>query len=182
MKYEFIHDDTIIYNKVKLTRIRCIKHISHFAYPGKIGGYIENENNLSHEGNCWVGEEAKVYGTGRVMKNAQVRQSAQVFDGGVVTDDGFVNGRSIVCSGGKVCKKALVEHCGFVVHGAVASQNTINITGFVDPITVTDDHITVGTKTMTFDKWVKLIDRWQGRKLPVTAIMCGIRMAKVRTA
>ena len=31
---------------------------------GDFGGYVESEKNLSHEGNCWVYDGAKVYGDG----------------------------------------------------------------------------------------------------------------------
>ena len=35
---------------------------------GDIGGWIEKESNLSHEGNCWVYDNGAVYGNGRVYQ------------------------------------------------------------------------------------------------------------------
>lgn len=33
---------------------------------GDIGGWVENEKNLSHDASCWVFENARVFGDARV--------------------------------------------------------------------------------------------------------------------
>lgn len=48
---------------------------------GKIGGWIESEENLSQDGNCWVDDEAKVYYRGKVLGNAQVYGNAEIQEG-----------------------------------------------------------------------------------------------------
>lgn len=45
---------------------------------GEIGGWIEAESNLSHEGNAWVYGDARVYGNAWVYGNAQVYGNAGV--------------------------------------------------------------------------------------------------------
>ena len=86
-KYEFVPDDTIIVSGSKLTRIRALIDISnHKVSKGELGGYIEKESNLSHEGNCWVGENAKVYedthvyGDARVFENDKQILSLKIFN------------------------------------------------------------------------------------------------------
>lgn len=37
------------------------------------GGYVESEDNLSHEGDCWIEEGCCVYGNARVEGNAIVK-------------------------------------------------------------------------------------------------------------
>lgn len=44
----------------KLYRIKALKSFGNVK-AGDIGGYIENESNLSQTGNAWVYDEAKVY-------------------------------------------------------------------------------------------------------------------------
>jgi hypothetical protein len=53
---------------------------------GKIGGWIESEENLSQEGNCWVDDEAKVYWGAKVLGNAQVYGNAQM-EAGTIKDN-----------------------------------------------------------------------------------------------
>ena len=51
---------------------------------GDLGGYIEREENLSHDGNCWVYDEAWVTGAARVVHDAQVRDIARVFGNAII--------------------------------------------------------------------------------------------------
>lgn len=37
------------------------------------GGYVESEDNLSHEGNCWIEEGCCVYGNAKVEGNALIK-------------------------------------------------------------------------------------------------------------
>jgi len=39
---------------------------------GEVGGFIEKEANLSHEGNAWVSGDARVFGNVRVYGDALV--------------------------------------------------------------------------------------------------------------
>ena len=57
---------------------------------GELGGYIEKESNLSHEGNCWVGFDAVVY------EDAIVKDDAQVFECVCVHGKSCIAGESIV--------------------------------------------------------------------------------------
>ena len=57
---------------------------------GELGGYIEKESNLSHDGNCWVGFDAVVY------EDAIVKNDAQVFECACVHGKSCIAGESIV--------------------------------------------------------------------------------------
>ncbi len=89
-KYELIKDDTIIIktNNGKgrineervLYRVRALIDIPELCVrAGHLGGYIESENNLSQEGNCWVYMGAMVFGDGYVSGNATVASHARVY-------------------------------------------------------------------------------------------------------
>ncbi len=51
-KYEFTEETKDICGK-KLYRIRALRDFKGVK-AGDLGGFIEKEENLSHEGNCWV--------------------------------------------------------------------------------------------------------------------------------
>ncbi|WP_375673902.1 hypothetical protein [Bartonella sp. TS82HLJMH] len=63
-KYE-LTDETIEVGRKTLRRIRALRDLGDVK-KGDLGGYIEKEDNLSHDGNCWVSDDAKVYGYAKV--------------------------------------------------------------------------------------------------------------------
>lgn len=62
-----------------------------------LGGWIEGEWNLSHRGNCWISNEAKVYGNAMVLDNALVTHDSVICGRAKVCHDAIVSGRSLVC-------------------------------------------------------------------------------------
>lgn len=71
-KYEFTEETKIIGESV-LHRIRSICNFCDI-HPGLIGGFIAQENNLSHADNSWIGEDACV------LENAHVSGDTIVYD------------------------------------------------------------------------------------------------------
>ena len=69
-KYEFTGET----KKFSGRTLKRIKRIS----DGVIGGWIESEENLSHEGWCFIYDEAIVYGEARVYGKAIVYGKARV--------------------------------------------------------------------------------------------------------
>ena len=63
-KYELTEETTNIFGKT-LHRIRATRDFSN-VHAGDLGGFIEDERNLSHDENAWVGDEALVYGNALV--------------------------------------------------------------------------------------------------------------------
>ena len=70
-KYEFTGET----KKFSGRTLKRIKRIS----DGVIGGWIESEENLSHEGWCFIYDEAIVYGEARVYGEAEVYDEARVY-------------------------------------------------------------------------------------------------------
>lgn len=69
---------------------------------GGLGGYIEKEDNLSHDGN------ALVYGNAKIYDNALVCGNAWVCDNAWVCGDAGVCDNALVCGDAKICGNALV--------------------------------------------------------------------------
>ena len=75
-KYRFT-GETITIADVTLYRIQAMRDFGNVR-KGEKGGFIQSEKNLSHEGSCWVYDNAKVYGDAEVYENALVYENAEV--------------------------------------------------------------------------------------------------------
>lgn len=75
MKYE-LTDEKKEFLGITLYRIRAVKDFElsdgTVIHAGDLGGWIEKESNLSHEGSAWV------YGDAQVFRDAQVYGDARV--------------------------------------------------------------------------------------------------------
>ena len=69
---------------VTLYRIKATATFGNIK-SGDIGGWIEKEENLSHDGDAWVAGDAWVTGDARVTDNAWVAGDARVTDNAQVT-------------------------------------------------------------------------------------------------
>ena len=73
-KYEFT-GETKNWIGRKLHRIRAVRDFGDVK-AGDLGGWIEKERNLSHDGDAWVYGNARVYGNAEVYGNARVYGNA----------------------------------------------------------------------------------------------------------
>lgn len=106
-KYEFTNF-SIMYKRRRLHQIRLLRDCGGFV-KGTLGGFIESESNLSHEGNCWVIDFAYVYDNAKVTGNARIFQNAQVFDNAWITGNALISGSAKVYGCAKVydCAKIM---------------------------------------------------------------------------
>lgn len=75
-KYRLLVDETITVSGRTLYRIEALRDFADVK-KGDKGGYIESEDNLSHEGKCWVFDNA------RVSDNAWVFGDVELYKGNV---------------------------------------------------------------------------------------------------
>lgn len=96
-KYE-LTDITIEQTGITLYRIRAVRAIKAFGVKkGDLGGYVENEENLSQSDNAWVSGNASVSGDARVSGNAWVYGNASVSGDARVCGNARVSGNARVC-------------------------------------------------------------------------------------
>ena len=93
----------------KLFRIKALVEFGGVEV-GELGGYIEKEENLDHDGNAWVCGNAWVYGDARVYGDAQVYGDARVYGNAQVCGNARVYGDARVCGNAWVYGNAWV--CG----------------------------------------------------------------------
>ena len=74
-KFELTSESIVNIFGKKLFRIKALVEFGNVK-EGEIGGFIEKEENLSHDGNAWVYGNAEVYGDARVSGDAWVSRDA----------------------------------------------------------------------------------------------------------
>lgn len=99
-KFEITGEFKIVLDR-KLFRIRALVNFGNVK-SGDLGGYVEKEENLSHDGNAWVYGNAQVFGNARLYGNALVCGEAQVFGNARVSANAQVYGNAKVCGEAQV--------------------------------------------------------------------------------
>lgn len=87
-KYEFT-------GKQKRTMYGVVSQIRRLS-DGKLGGWIQKEENLSHKGNCWIRESVVVSDEARVSENAQVFNNVYIVDHAQVSGHVSVGGHTVI--------------------------------------------------------------------------------------
>ena len=106
-KYK-LTDETINLNGATLYRIEALKDFGEIK-KGDKGGFIESENNLAHEGNAWVSDNARVYGDAGEIDNAQVYGNAFVSGYAQVYGNAVVYGNAWASDNARLCGYAWVS-------------------------------------------------------------------------
>ena len=76
-KYRLDETDSMNVDGHTLYRIVALKDFADVK-AGDKGGYVESEDNLSHDGAAWVYDNAQVFDKAKVSDNAQVKDNAHV--------------------------------------------------------------------------------------------------------
>lgn len=97
-KYRLLENDTITVGGRTLYRIEALRDFADVK-KGDKGGYIEKERNLSHNGNCWVFDDAQVYANDLVRGNEKVYCKAEVSGKAVVFGNAWVSGDCQIVNG-----------------------------------------------------------------------------------
>ena len=108
-KYKLTEETIDVYGRI-LHRIEALKDFGNVK-KGDKGGFIEKEDNLSQNGDCWVYDDALVYDKAMVYNNAEIRGNAQVYS------------NAQVCGNAKVCDDAIVSSNAIVYNNAQVRDN-----------------------------------------------------------
>lgn len=109
-KYK-LTEESINYFGKTLYRIEALKDFGNVKKSDK-GGYVQSEENLSQEGDCWI------YGNTKVFDSAVVYDHAKVYGNAEVFSDAIVCGDAIISDNAQVCGDALVYDNAQVYGGA----------------------------------------------------------------
>ena len=167
-KYEFTGETKeikLLFRTAVLHRIRATVSFG-FVKIGDLGGWIEKEENLSHEGKAWVWGNAKVWG------NAEVCGDAEVWGNAEVCGDAKVWGNAEVCGDAKVFSASHV-----LVIGAIGSRNDFT-TFYRDK----DNEITVkcGCFLGKIDRFLEKVTQTHGDSKYALVYRAAVEVAKLQ--
>jgi len=163
-KYKLIKSKLLTECGKPLFQIKALRTFG-VVKKGDLGGFIESENNLSHDGNCWVYDNAQVYGNGEVSGDGKVFGYGQVFGNGkvygngTISGNGTVYGNGIVYGNGRVSGYGKVYGNGMVFgNGKVIDNdwvtNTFYVTGSKHAVCLSSyTSLTIGCHARTFKEW-----------------------------
>lgn len=137
-KYEFT--DGILFH-----RIRALKDFGDVK-KGDFGGCIESEDNLSHEGNCWI------YWGGIVMEHAAVLDDALIMDNGLLRHYAIASDKSLLCDNSQIWNYGSIHGtaklCGngwIMGHGIVENHSIVDGNAIVmDCARISNDSVIYG--------------------------------------
>ena len=132
MKYELI--ETNLRNN-KVYRIKALKNFSD-VMKGDIGGFVENENNLSQEGSCWIYGNSEVFGNsiikddakifGSLISNSIIENNSCIYNSNI--HDSEISDSNIRCS--KVIGSYISEYAN-IMYSNIDGNNFVDIKGNV---------------------------------------------------
>lgn len=123
-KKYILTDETITLDSgVVLHRIKAIRSFK-WVNVGDLGGWVEKEDNLSHNGDCWIFGNARVYDNAIVFENAIIYGNATICDNACVYDNTIVRDNAIVCDNARLYYNANVYGNARVFGDTKVSGNT----------------------------------------------------------
>ena len=121
-KYELLKDDTITINNKTLYRIKALIDFDNVC-AGDLGGYIEKEENLSHEGDCWVYDYAKVFDSAEVSGNAKIFDDAKVYGRTFIYDNAQISDYAEVYDYAEIYNNTIIYDYAKVFDNAIVRDH-----------------------------------------------------------
>ena len=180
-KYELTSESMNVFGKT-LYRIKALVSFAD-VNAGDLGGFIEKEQNLSHEGSAWVYGDAQVCGNAWVCGNARVYGDAWVCGDARVCDNAWVYGDARVYGDAQVYGDA--RACGDANISNPASIRWISNIGSRHDTTTffrTRDNqimVTCGCFRGTLDEFLKKVKETHGDNKYAQEYRLAAELAKV---
>lgn len=165
-------------NKYKY-RIQALKDFSDVK-AGDIGGFVENENNLSQDGDCWIyndalcGDDARIFNNAKIYDNSMVCGKACIYDNVQMHDNAIISGKcyakdNVILSGNAiVTDNVRLFNNVFIkdafIKGDMFIYQNINISG---KLNIIDDIDFTGNAVIKDRSDFIIFQEWwnQGRKI-----------------
>ena len=107
-----------------LHRIKALKDFGNVK-KGDFGGFVENESNLSQEGDCWIFDNAMCFGNAMVYENAIVYENACVHGNAMVYENASIRGSAKVYGLSRICGHSIILDSAKVYGNTTISGNAI---------------------------------------------------------
>ena len=128
--------------------------------PGDMGGFVDNERCLSHEGSCWIADNARAYGRTRVRDDALAKDNAVLGDPLSTLRGANLSGKSMVSQFATVADSSIEDEARVDGHSQVLAGSLVNkrshVTAFASMSfsTASDDsHVGGRAKLLNTSVW-----------------------------
>ena len=98
-KFELTTDTNVVFGR-KLFRIKALINFGNVK-AGDLGGYIEKEENLSHDNDAWISDNARISGNARISDKARIYGDARISGNARISDKAHISGNARIC--GNAC-------------------------------------------------------------------------------
>ena len=128
VKYELLPSDKTI-NYVSLHRIRALTNFGDVK-EGDIGGYVQDRDNLDHNTNAWIYDDAVVMDASFITKDAKIKDTTFVYGTSKIDGKITINGNATINNSTIFDTNSSVFHfCGYsksiVRNVKILSKNTL---------------------------------------------------------
>ena len=124
-KYK-LTNKTIKVNNHILHRIQALKEFENFSitiHKDELGGWVESEDNLSQDGECWILDNAKVYGDAMVCGNAKVKDNAKIYGNVMVLENAKIFGNAEIFGHAKIYGNSQIFDNAWICNSAKVFGN-----------------------------------------------------------
>ena len=136
-KYELIETDCDGFYRIKaLKDFQLIT--GEIVKKGDIGGRVHGEHNLSQEGNCWIGYNARAYDNSMVKDNAVMKDFSTIWDFSTVSGNSVMKDYSWAHNNSTISGNAVMKDWSLAKGDSIISGNAV---------LQADQHIQFGTVT-----------------------------------
>lgn len=123
MKYEILKDNSITIDGHTLYRIRLLTRLSSLP-TGTLGGFVESEDNLSQEGDCWIADEAAVYGHSVVMGRGWVAGSSRVHGHSIIRGNCHIDDVAVIRNS-EIKGNAVIREAAIICESSIGGSTII---------------------------------------------------------
>ena len=99
-KFELTTDTKIAFGR-KLFRIKALIDFGN-VNKGELGGYVEKEENLSHEGNAWICDDAWISGNAKISGNAWIYDDAWISGNAKISGNAWISGNAKISGNAEI--------------------------------------------------------------------------------
>lgn len=130
-KYELVFSDSrtvrdpLRGQDITVYRIRALRNVGLHAIKGEMGGYVQTMDNLSHEGDCWLANDACAIGRSRIWGSAWVGGNAQLRDEAWAFEHAHIEGHCALSGCSRVFGHARVSGLAAVSGNALVSGHAM---------------------------------------------------------
>lgn len=123
MKYEILKDRSITIEGHTLYRIKSVIDFPG-VLSGTLGGFVESEDNLSQIGDCWIADEAAVYGHSVVIGGGWVGGSSRVHGHSIIRGNCHIDDVAVIRNS-EIKGNAVIREAAIICESSIGGSTVI---------------------------------------------------------